>query len=72
MFLTAHTFVISGLRRKRARMAGAIEAAERNLAERREELASLDAVIRLFSPQSEFFLAVPAALELAGVLLEDI
>jgi hypothetical protein len=53
MLRMADTFVISGLRRKRARMAGAIEAAERDLGQRREELASLDAVIRLFSPQSD-------------------
>ena len=46
------TFVISGLRRKRAHLAGEIEAEERHQAERREALAALDAVLRMFEPQS--------------------
>ena len=46
----ADTFVISGLHRKRAHLAGEIEAAQRILARQRETLATLDAVIRLFEP----------------------
>jgi hypothetical protein len=48
----ADTFVISGLRRKRAHLAGEIDAAQRTLAKQREALATLDAVIRLFEPAS--------------------
>ena len=39
-----------GLHRKRARLAGEIEAAEARIAPLREALAQVDAVIRLFSP----------------------
>ena len=42
------TFAILALRRKRARIAGEIEAAERRIAPLRETLAHLDAVLRLF------------------------
>ena len=45
-----NTFVISGLRNKRARIAGEIVAAQRAIDQRREELAKLDAVILMFSP----------------------
>ncbi len=45
-----HTFVISGLRDKRARMAGELAVVERDLAKRREALATIDAVIRMFEP----------------------
>jgi len=48
-----NTYVISGLRDKRARLAGEIAAAEVKLAAKRETLANLDAVIRLFSPQTD-------------------
>jgi hypothetical protein len=47
-----HTFVISGLRDKRARMAGELAVVERDLAKRREALATIDAVIRMFEPDS--------------------
>jgi hypothetical protein len=43
-------FVISGLKNKRARIAGEIAAAQRAIDQRRAELAQLDAVIRMFSP----------------------
>ena len=46
------TFVIMGLHRKRARLAGEIEAAEGSLAKQREALAQVDAVIRLFDARS--------------------
>ena len=45
-----NTFVISGLRNKRARIAGEIVTAQRAIDQRREELAKLDAVILMFSP----------------------
>jgi hypothetical protein len=45
------TFVIMGLRRKRARVAGEVEAIERQLATRRETLSQLDAVLRVFEPK---------------------
>ncbi|MGH7041891.1 MAG: hypothetical protein ACREFY_07145 [Acetobacteraceae bacterium] len=41
-----------GLRRKRARIAGEIEATERKLTPLREALAQVDAVLRLFAPAS--------------------
>ncbi len=44
------TFAVSALTRKRARIAGDIEQAEAALAAKRETLANLDAVIRLFPP----------------------
>ena len=47
----ATSHVLSGLRKKRARMAGEIETAERAITKRREELATLDSVIRMFSPE---------------------
>ena len=52
-------FVISGLRRKRAHLAGEIEAEEKRQAERREALATLDAVIRMFEPMSNPELIAP-------------
>ena len=42
------TFLIMGLHRKRARLAGEIEAAERRLVPVREALAHVDSLIRLF------------------------
>ena len=42
------TFLLMGLRRKRARIAGEIEAGERRLVPLRETLAQIDALIRLF------------------------
>ena len=45
-------YVMLGLRDKRARIAGEIEKAERILARQRDDLARLDAVIRLFEPES--------------------
>jgi hypothetical protein len=45
-------FAICGLRRKRAYLAGEIEAAERDLARKRQALANIDAVILLFEPES--------------------
>jgi hypothetical protein len=47
----AISHVLSGLHKKRARMAGEIEAAEQATASKRETLATLDAVIRVFSPE---------------------
>jgi hypothetical protein len=44
------THVLTGLRDKRARIAGEIQAAAHALAERQEQLATLDAVIRMFVP----------------------
>jgi hypothetical protein len=44
------TFAILALRRKRAHLAGEIEAAERRIVPLRATLAQLDAVIRLFEP----------------------
>ena len=43
-----NTFVLSGLRDKRARLAGEIDHAQRELAKQREALATLDAVILMF------------------------
>jgi hypothetical protein len=46
------SFAIHALRRKRARLAGEIDAAQRAIARQREALATLDAVIRMFEPTS--------------------
>jgi hypothetical protein len=45
------TFAILALRRRRAHLAGEIEAAERRITPLRTALAHLDAVLRLFDPQ---------------------
>ena len=47
-----NTYAIMALRRKRAYLAGEIEAAERTTSKQRETLATLDATIRLFEPTS--------------------
>jgi hypothetical protein len=51
--------LLFGLKNKRARMAGEIEAEERRQAKRREALETLDAVIRMFEPQSNPELIAP-------------
>jgi hypothetical protein len=48
-----NTFVISGLRAKRARLAGEIIQAQEVVARRTKELLALDAVIRLFIPDTD-------------------
>ncbi len=47
------TFVISGLRDKRARITGEIIQAQEIVARRTKELLAIDAVIRLFSPDCD-------------------
>ena len=44
------SFVISGLRQKRARIAGEIAQARKVIDRRTEELAAVDTVLRLFAP----------------------
>jgi hypothetical protein len=46
-----YSYALHALHDKRARIAGEIEAAERTLAKKREALATLDAVIRMFEPE---------------------
>jgi len=46
------TYAIMALRRKRAYLAGEIAQAERQLADKRKALATLDATIQLFEPTS--------------------
>jgi hypothetical protein len=48
-----NSFVISGLRTKRARLAGEIIQAQEIVARRTKELLAIDAVIRLFSPDTD-------------------
>ncbi len=48
-----NSFVISGLRIKRVRLAGEIIQAQEIVARRTTELLALDAVIRLFSPDCD-------------------
>ena len=48
----ADTFVISGLRRKRGRLAGEIASAEVSLAKLRTALEAVDATLRLFEPRT--------------------
>lgn len=45
-----NTFVLSGLRQKRARVAGEIAHAREIVARRTEQLAAIDAVLHLFAP----------------------
>ena len=45
-----HSYAIHALRRKRARLAGEILAAQKSVAKMRGTLATLDAAIRLFEP----------------------
>lgn len=47
----ARSHVLSGLYKKRARRAGQIKVADDAVAKQREELATLDAVIRMFEPE---------------------
>lgn len=47
------TFVISGLRKKRAHVAGEIEAYERLIAPLRETLAQIDAALLIFQPGAD-------------------
>lgn len=46
------TFVISGLTRKRAEIAGEIAAAEKRVHELAQDLSHIDAALRLFDPQA--------------------
>src|ERR1700691_204082 len=48
-----NSFVISGLRAKRARLAGEIIQAQEIVARRTAELLALDAVIRMFLPDCD-------------------
>ncbi len=48
----ADTYAIIALRRKRAHLAGEIEAAQRKIERQRETLATLDAVIKMFQPDT--------------------
>ena len=48
-----YTYAISALRHKRAHLAGEIESVERAQTKRREELAALDATLRLFHPDAD-------------------
>ena len=48
-----NTYAILGLRRKRAHLAGEIEAAEQQIAKQRASLANLDAVILLFDASGD-------------------
>ena len=50
MLVMGYTFVISGLKDKRARLAGEVAATQALLDQRRAELAQIDAVIRMFTP----------------------
>jgi hypothetical protein len=48
-----YTYALSALRYKRATLAGEIEHAERAIAKQREQLAALDATLRLFHPDAD-------------------
>ena len=48
-----NTYVISGLRRNRARLAGEIETAERAIDRQRQDLATIDATLRLYQPDAD-------------------
>jgi hypothetical protein len=49
----ANTFVISGLREKRAEFSGELIAAEKRMVQLRADIDSLDGAIRVFDPTSE-------------------
>jgi len=48
-----YTYAISALRDRRARLAGEIEAAERRTAKLRQDMANIDATLRLFHPDAD-------------------
>jgi len=48
-----NSFVLSGLRQKRARIAGGIAQAREVIPRRTEELAAVDAALRLFAPDCD-------------------
>jgi hypothetical protein len=48
-----YTYAISGLRRKRACLAGEIEIRDRATAKMREQLTAIDATLRLFHPDAD-------------------
>jgi hypothetical protein len=48
-----YTYAISALRDKHARLAGEIEASERAATKLREQLAAIDATLRLFHPAAD-------------------
>ena len=48
-----YTFAISALRDKRARLLGEIESLERKAAKLRQDMANIDATLRLFHPDAD-------------------
>jgi hypothetical protein len=48
-----YTYAIAGLKDKRARLAGEIESRDRATAKLREQLAAIDATLRLFHPEAD-------------------
>jgi hypothetical protein len=64
------TFTISGLRRKRARIAGEVIQAQEIVARRTGELLALDAVIRLFTPGSDPDMIAPTRPSSRGLFFQ--
>jgi hypothetical protein len=64
------TFVISGLRDKRARIAGEIIQAQEIVARRTKELLAIDAVIRLFSPDTDPDMIAPIRPSARGLFFQ--
>jgi hypothetical protein len=62
------TFILSGLRKKRAHLSGEIQKAERALAKLRRDLNTVDATLNIFEPQTNPDL-IPAVRPYARSLL---
>jgi hypothetical protein len=65
-----NSFVISGLRAKRARLAGEIIQAQEIVATRTKELLAIDAVIRLFTPDTDPEMIAPIRPSTRGLFFQ--
>ena len=65
-----NSFVISGLRAKRARLAGEIIQAQEIVASRTKELLAIDAVIRLFTPDTDPDMIAPIRPSTRGLFFQ--
>jgi hypothetical protein len=65
-----NSFVISGLRAKRARLAGEIIQAQEIVATRTKELLAIDAVIRLFTPDTDPEMIAPIRPSVRGLFFQ--
>jgi hypothetical protein len=65
-----NTFIISGLRDKRARLAGEIIQAQEIVARRTKELLAIDAVLHLFTPDTDPDMIAPIRPSTRGLFFQ--